>query len=215
MNSLKIHKVIWILLAISIIGTFFVYPALPEEIPLHWNAAGEVDRIGHKINAFLTAGLPLLIVILLSVVPKIDPKRESYQKHGKAYGIIANLLIVFFIGLHWVTLAVALGYSINVGAVVGGGVGILFIIIGNYMGQIRPNYTFGIRTPWTLANEEVWKKTHRLGSWAFIVLGVLFIISGIIANEILFMIIIGALLLFVLGLFIYSYLEYRKIEHTK
>lgn len=209
---MKIHHIIWILIILSIAGTVFIYPMLPEQIPMHWNAAGEVDRMGDKIEAFITAALPLFIAALLYYLPKLDPKRESYQKHKKAYTITSNVVLLFLIGLHWVSMSVALGYSLKINLFVGLGVGLLFIVLGNYMGQIRHNYTFGIRTPWTLANETVWKKTHRLGSWVFIISGILLMIAGIAANAIIFGVMVAVLIIGVMGLFVYSYMEYRKLE---
>jgi len=90
--------------------------------------------------------------------------------------------------------------------------GILFIVIGNYMGQIRPNYTFGIRIPWTLADETVWKKPHRVWSFAFILCGFLFIVAGIINKPYSFYLAMSSLFIVIICIFIYSYLEYKKIH---
>ncbi|OEH87041.1 hypothetical protein BHU72_00885 [Desulfuribacillus stibiiarsenatis] len=209
---MKINKGIWFVIALSIVGTFVIYPSLPEQIPVHWNVKGEIDRYSDKWFAIVTASFPILFAALMIFLPKIDPRRDSYQKHQKAYVIFMNVLLVFFVLLHWVTVGVSLGYEINVGLFIGSAVGVLFIVIGNYMGQIRHNYFFGIRTPWTLANEQVWFKTHRRGGWIFIIAGILFIINGFTGNETL---IIGSLIFLftsIAYITVYSYLEFRKIE---
>ena len=210
--KVKVNIIVWVVIALSILGTIFIYPSLPEQIPIHWNLQGEVDNYGGKVSAFLTALLPLIIAVLLIVIPRVDPRRDSYKKHQKAYEIVVNVLLIFFVLIHWATMLAALGYEINIGLFIGIVVGILFIVIGNYMGQIRHNYTFGIRTPWTLANEQVWVKTHRLGKWVFIISGVLFIINGIVANTIVFIASIIYLIGSLLYLTLYSYLEFRKLQ---
>jgi len=209
---MKLHKYIWGLVVLSVIGTLWLYPMLPENIPIHWNLKGVPDNYGNKLFAVFTAVLPVIMAFLMMFFPKIDPKKESYQKHAKAYGMFMNMLVLFLVVLHWVTIAIALGYKINIVLVVNISIGILFVGIGNYMGQIRHNYFLGVRTPWTLANEQVWVKTHRKASWVFIGLGLLFILNGFWGNETGYVLSI----LFVVGsvvyLYIYSYFEYKRIN---
>ena len=210
--TFKIQKGMIILILISIIATFFIYSSLPEKIPIHWNIKGEIDSYGGKSFVWFTALLPLAIYLLMIYVPEIDPKRESYKKHKKAYEILMNILVPFFIVVHWITIFSAFGHQISIGRIIPIGVGILFIVIGNYMGQIRPNYTFGIKIPWTLANETVWKKTHRVGSFAFILSGLIFIIAGIINKPFSFILAISSIFVALIYTGVYSYLEYKKIH---
>lgn len=210
--TFKIHKGMIILILISIIATIFIYSSLPEKIPTHWNIRGEIDSYNNKSFVWFTSLLPLGIYMLMIYVPEIDPRRESYKKHKKAYKILMNILVPFFIVVHWITIFSALGHQVSVARIIPIGVGILFIVIGNYMGQIRPNYTFGIRIPWTLADETVWKKTHRVGSFAFILSGLIFIIAGIINKPYSFILAISSIFVTLIFTFVYSYLEYKKIH---
>jgi len=210
--TFKIQKGMIILILISMIATFFIYSSLPEKIPMHWNIKGEINSYGDKSFVWFTALLPLVIYLLMIYVPEIDPKRESYKKHKKAYEILMNILVPFFIVVHWITIFSALGHQVSVGRIIPIVVGILFIVIGNYMGQIRPNYTFGIKIPWTLANETVWKKTHRVGSFAFILSGLIFIIAGIINKPFSFILAISSIFVALIYTGVYSYLEYKKIH---
>ncbi|MEA2086612.1 MAG: SdpI family protein [Candidatus Caldatribacteriota bacterium] len=210
--TFKIHKGMIILILISIIATIFIYSSLPEKIPTHWNIRGEIDSYNNKSFVWFTSLLPLGIYMLMIYVPEIDPRRESYKKHKKAYKILMNILVPFFIVVHWITIFSALGHPVSVARIIPIGVGILFIVIGNYMGQIRPNYTFGIRIPWTLADETVWKKTHRVGSFAFILSGLIFIIAGIINKPYSFILAISSIFVTLIFTFVYSYLEYKKIH---
>lgn len=210
--TFKIRKGMIILILISIIATVLIYSGLPEKIPTHWNIRGKIDSYSSKSFIWFTALLPLGIYLLMVYVPEIDPRRESYRKHKKAYKILMNILVPFFIMIHWIVIFSALGYQVSVARIIPIGIGILFIVIGNYMGQIRPNYTFGIRIPWTLADETVWKKTHRVGSFAFILSGLIFIISGIINKPYSFILAISSIFVTLIYTVVYSYLEYKKIH---
>ena len=210
--TFKIHKGIIILILMSIIATAFIYSSLPEKIPSHWNIRGEIDSYNNKSFVWFTSLLPLGIYLLMIYIPEIDSRRESYKKHKKAYKILMNILVLFFIVIHWITIFSALGHQISVARIIPIGVGILFIVIGNYMGQIRPNYTFGIKIPWTLADETVWRKTHRVGSFAFILSGLIFIIAGIINKSYSFVLAMSSIFITLIYTFVYSYLEYKKIH---
>jgi len=206
----KTNKIIISIILISIIATGFIYGSLPDKIPFHWNINGEIDAWTGKIFSWFIAILPLAIYFLMIRIPEIDPKKESYSKHKKAYELLMVILVLSFTMLHWIVIFSALGYQISVSRIIPMGIGFLFIIMGNYMGQIRPNYSFGIKTPWTLANEIVWKKTHRIGGFAFILSGLIFIIAGIINRSYSFILAISSIFLAVIYIIVFSYFEYRK-----
>ncbi|MGO3169307.1 SdpI family protein [Senegalia sp. (in: firmicutes)] len=202
-----------VIILLSFIATIFIYAELPEEIPRQWGLNGEVNSYWGKEAVFFTALIPLILYGLMRFLPKIDPKKESYKKHKKAYNMTIFATIIFLIIIHWISIYASLGNNINMQLLVLLGVGSLFIVIGNYMGQIRHNYFFGIRTPWTLASEVVWKKTHRVGRYAFVITGILFIISAFLPGDISIAIIIGSTIIMVLFPIIYSYLIFKKINN--
>lgn len=212
---MKKDSILIIIALISLIATFFVYGSLPEEIPRQWGADGEVNSYWGKAGIFVTASLPLLLYLLMKLLPKIDPKRESYKKHKKAYNMTIYATVLFMVAIHWVTIYASLGNNINTKLLVNLGVGILFVVIGNYMGQIRHNYFFGIKNPWTLANEEVWNKTHRASRYVFIILGLLIIISAFTPGKISIGLVIGGIIVLLLFTTIYPYLLFRKIKNNK
>lgn len=154
------------------------------------------------------------LIILMGVLPKFDPKKESYGRFQKSYRIVNAALAFFFLLLHIATLAYNLGVPVDVGRLVLIGVGVLFIVLGNYMPKIKPNYFIGIRTPWTLESEAVWNKTHRLGGKVFIVMGILSMLTAFWRGEmrvVLFLVIIvvGNLYLIVQS-FLYEQQEQRN-----
>ena len=203
------------LLTIAVTG--FLYLRLPEQIPMQWGLDGQVNRYGRRSSIWLTASLPLFMYLLMKIVPRIDPRRDSYRKHASAFRVTVVAIIVFMVAIHGIVLAASLGVPVAVDTIVKAGIGVLFVVIGNVLTQVRPNYTFGIRLPWTLASETVWRKTHRLGGPVFVIAGLGFIvvapISGIISIIIPFTLLLGGLI----GLSVYSYVLFdqeRRNDHS-
>lgn len=200
------------LILASLVTGVLVYPHLPEMVPSHWNVRGEVDGYSSKFwGAF---GLPLMnagIYLLMVLAPGFDPRRENYVRFQRAYWYMKLSLVVFFTWLYAVILANSTGYSIPVDKSVITAVGVLFIIIGNFMGQLRHNYFVGIKIPWTLASEEVWRKTHRFASWLWVLSGLVMVFAGLLLGGRRGLVVVIAAVggaVFVPAL--YAYLLYRR-----
>jgi uncharacterized membrane protein len=207
-------KDLWliILMTVSVIGIVLVLPTLPDQIPIHWNVDGEVDNYGSKSSLIYLSLLPFALYLLLTVIPMIDPRKANYEKHDKAYRVTRIGIIMMMMIISWITVLYTLEIISAVDKWIVFLVGVLFLVIGNYMRQIRSNYFFGIKNPWTLSNEIVWKKTHRLGGIAFIFTGLSMMIGSFLSGRVaMVLMFIGiAFILFVST--IYSYLVYRKLE---
>lgn len=208
--KMKSNNTILVLVFLSLLATAMLYQALPEQIPSHWNIKGEVDAYQNKPFVFVTGLLPLGIYLLMKFLPKIDPKRGSYEKHKKAYSITQLLVVLMMITVHWIAIFAALGFDINVGVFVRILIGLMFVIMGNYMGQIRQNYFYGIRTPWALANEEVWKKTQRAGGYTFIMMGILMMVTIVLPPSLAVIVTIVTIFGGLVFMYMYSYLTYKK-----
>ncbi|MDD2482386.1 MAG: SdpI family protein [Lutispora sp.] len=155
---------ILIVIAAFAISLYF-YPMLPDKIPTHWNFKGEIDGYSGKLSgAFLMPFMNLAMYGLFIFLPALDPKKESYKLFESTYIYFRYLFHVFLLGMHIIIMAAALGHDIDTGRLVMLGVSLLFMFMGNVMGRLKHNYFVGIKTPWTLASEEVWTKTHRLGA---------------------------------------------------
>lgn len=217
-DNLNMKPIIWIggiLSLVNFIVGFLAYPHLPDRIPIHWNFAGEVDGWGSPWQgAFLFPIIILAVSLLMVILPKIDPKKKSYAQMGKAYRMIMLILIGFLSIMYYGTLGAALGYFEGIPTLVPFGVGIVFIIIGNYMGKIKHNYFMGIRTPWTLASEEVWYKTHRLAGPLWVVGGLLFIIMSFLAKAFFMKMLFAIIIVITLVPLAYSYVIFKKIEKS-
>lgn len=209
----RIDWILLVIIAAMLITGAIIYPNLPDQVPTHWNAAGEIDGYSSPlVGAF---GIPLLtlgILILLLITPKIDPRKDNYAKFSGVYNLLKVFLVLFMALLYGITLLAAFDQQVNVGLFVKFALGLLFILLGNYFGKIRHNYFFGIKTPWTLANEAVWNKTHRLAGPLWVVAGIVGMIIAFIDHPITFWIFMSCLMVAAIIPTIYSYILYRNIE---
>ncbi len=199
------------LVVLAIIASFYFYANFPEQVPIHWNVAGEVDNYGSRaIGAFLFPGIILGMYLMFLFLPLIDPKKERYNQFRKVYHIFKTILIALMAAIYFIASLNALGYNIEVGVWVPVLVGLLFIVLGNYMGKIKPNWFMGIRTPWTLSSEEVWNKTHRFGGKMFMLGGLLIALNSFLPVNYRLGVFIVAIVLVLLGTVGYSYVVYLK-----
>ena len=155
--------------------SFYFYPRLPEQVPSHWNIRGEVD--GYSSRFFGAFGIPLLslaLYVMFLVLPALDPKRANYHRFASTYNVIRWSVLGLMVLVHALVLLAGLGYNNDAGRVVQPAIALMLILMGNQMGRVKHNYFVGIRTPWTLASEEVWRKTHRMA-------GPLFVVGGLVA----------------------------------
>jgi len=208
---MKMNPFILALLLLSFAGVLLAYPGLPSEIPTHWDMRGNINDYSPKWAILLLAALPVGIYLMMVFLPRIDPKKKSYDLHKRAYEIAKVFITLIMSVLVWISILVSKGVDLDVGLIVSLMVGVLFITLGNYMGQIRHNYFFGIRTPWTLANETVWKRTHRVGGYCFMGMGIFMIVANMLRDHMPSWIMIPAIL-FGAGIpIVYSYFAYKKI----
>lgn len=214
-TTIKIHWILWVIMLGTLVFGLVIYPRLPEQVPIHWNAAGEVDGYGSRFMGAL--GLPLMnlgLVLLLKFMPAIDPKRQNYEKFKPFYQIFIWVFVLFMTGLYFLTMAWALGYRPSIALFTKLGLGIMFMVLGNYMGKVRPNWFFGIRTPWTIENEEVWLRTHRLGGPLMFGAGLITVFLAFFEHPASFFLVIAVILLASLIPTVYSYWLYHRITHS-
>ncbi len=154
-------------------------PRLPARVATHWGLDGSPD--GWSSATVAAFGLPVFMLVLAGVfllLPRLDPLQRAYSERSSPYWVIANVVMAFTAVLHATMLAFALGWPVRIATVAPIGVGLLFILIGALMHRMPPSWFMGIRTPWTLSSDEVWRKTHQLGGVCFAVAGVLLVVAG-------------------------------------
>jgi uncharacterized membrane protein len=193
--------------------SLWAYLRLPADalVPTSWTLGGEVQRYAGKLAGLFTTVATFLVIIgVLFLVPKIEPRRVNLARSAPAYRAMTYAVIVLFAALHAMLVGVALGYPIDVGRVVPLGVGALLVIIGNWLPKVRSNFFFGIRTPWTLTSDYTWRRTHRLGGWVFVLLGIAtMMMAAVLPTAYLTGVILGGMVAAAIGLAAYSYLVWR------
>jgi len=196
---------------LTLVAWLIALPHLPATMPIHWGENGEADGFATKINAMiLTVGIMALIYFIITFIPRIDPRKENYKYFSKTYNILLNAVLLLFFFVNMSTILQGLGYNVPMSYIAPIMAGLVFIIIGNYLQRVRSNYFMGIRTPWTLSNETVWKKTHRLSGKIFFIGGLLILISAFLPDGYKSVIMWGSIVLCVAIPYLYSYLAYKK-----
>ncbi|MEM8758613.1 MAG: SdpI family protein [Planctomycetota bacterium] len=200
-----------LLVAGAILASVLAYPNLPEQVPTHWNAAGEIDGYSGRLTAAIMGpALAAGILLLMWLIPVISPRGFRTDSFQNVVNVIQVMLVAFMVGMGGIILAAGFGHELSVETIVPIATGLLFIVLGNYMGKIRKNFFIGIRTPWTLASDEVWALTHRFGGYLFVIAGALLMVTPLIGLGI--EVVVGASLFAGLGPVVYSFIAYRRIE---
>ena len=184
-----------------------VYSRLPEQVATHFDLQGNPD--GWSSRAFAVFGLPGILLAVNLLIPfalQADPKHKNMS--GALVNIVIWTVPVVSLLCSGLTLGRALGYDLRIEMVLPVFMGVLFILIGNYLPKTKQSYTMGIKLPWTLASEENWNRTHRLAGFLWVLGGAFFIVMSFIGWSLIAFLI--PLALMVLAPTVYSYLLYRK-----
>ena len=201
-------------LVVLVLGMFILgavtWGSAPDRIPVHWNGAGQVDRYGGKFEGLFLLPLMALGAYLLTLfLPRADPLRANYERFGNVYLIIRYAILVLLAAVYVLSVLWVWGVKLDIGTLGLVLVGVLFIVLGNFMGKIQPNWFVGIKTPWTLTSRRSWTKTHRLGGWLFVFVGVVMVASALSNSPEGFALLGPFVVALVALLFVYSYLVWR------
>ncbi len=208
----------YVLISLGMVAAMFLvaawaWPQLPPgaQIPIHWDAAGNPNGYASKeVGLLLVPLLSLGLVGLFAMIPRIEPRRSNLSRSSRAYGVTWLAVIALMLFIQIVTTLVVLGYDLSIRSLALGGTGVLFIVMGNYLGKVRSNFMFGIRTPWTLTSELSWNRTHRLGGKLFVILGSAVVVATLLGQQGLEVaVLIIGLIVVIATLFIYSYRVWR------
>lgn len=188
-----------------------VHPALPQRMASHWNLQGQVD--GWMEKPWGPVMMPLMatgMLALLWLLRRVDPRARNIERFREEWFLVVNLTLLLFAVLEVVMLGHALGWPVRIDTIIPLAIGLLMIGIGNYLPRIRSNWFMGIRTPWTLDNERVWRATHRVGGRTMVAAGVVMMLSALLPPSAR----MGAVFVVaVLGAgvpLVYSYVAYRR-----
>jgi uncharacterized membrane protein len=205
---------ITLIIVLTLAITVLAYPALPDRIPSHWNINGEVDGYSSALWGVLI--VPLIMVALtalLLLLPRVDPLRANYQKFRRYYDGFILVFAAFLFVIQLQILLSGLGYPVSPTVVYPIILGGLFIYLGFLIEHAEQNWFVGIRTPWTLSSEQVWKKTHARGGTLFKIAGVI-AIAGVLFGRYSLWFVLVPVLVVAVYLVVYSYREFQREKGT-
>ena len=205
-KNLKTLIVTSVVILLPILAGVILWNQLPNPMPTHWNASGEID--GWSSKPFAIFGLPLILLAaqwLCVLGTAADPKKNNHPE--KILHLVLWIVPLLSVVMHTFVYLIALGYGVSMEVVMPVLIGVIFTIIGNYMPKCKQNYTIGIKIPWTLDNEENWNKTHRFAGFLWTACGVLIMLTGFIGGVWVFL---PITFLMVLAPIIYSYILHKK-----
>lgn len=189
------------------------YGKLPDQLPAQFSITGEVNTYWTKGSVIsLFAFMGLIFPIAMQFVRNVDPKKDNYKKFENTYKMIRLAIAVLADFLLLLCVSYGLDENIPAGKIATVGLGLLFMVLGNYMPKIKDNYFTGIRTPWTLASPEVWRKTHRFSGFMWTLGGLLITLGAFMPKVLSIVMIIAALLIATLIPFVYSWLISQRIK---
>ena len=201
----------WLLIGWMFALAALTWPWAPDRIPVHWNVAGEIDRYGGKAAGLLVLPSMAMGIYLLTVVlPAVDPGRANYPQFSRAYSVIRLALVALFAVIYGTVHLWIRGRAVSIAALVPLLVGVLFVVLGNQLGKIRPNWFVGIRTPWTLSSKTAWMKTHRLAGWLFVGWGLAIVATSVLGPRWSLPSLITGAVSITIFLPVYSYLVWRS-----
>lgn len=203
----------WWLIGIIIliwIFTFAIFGRLLAKIPMHWNIYGQVDRFGSKHDIFILPVIITVIYLMMLFIPLIDPKRANYGKFAGAYRVVRAVMVIIFMAVYFASAYSALGYRIDVNRM--GNLIIPFMLIGfgSVMGKLYHNYFVGIRTPWTLADGEVWNNTHQLAEKLWLIAGIIGLFASFFGGTWVTVFMFVLLITAVIVPIVYSYITFKN-----
>ena len=214
-SSLTREIIIWLIILIPFAYLGLSWNQLPDRIPVHFNLQGEANGWGSKFSLVgILFATTVLMNLLLLFIPKLDPKGKIENMGGK-YDQMRLLMVLFMAALATFIVYNALSqhsFNPNLLLILIGG---LFIVLGNHFPALKPNYFIGIRTPWTLESETVWRKTHRMGGRLWLIGGIIILAAALLPyNNLRIVILVSTIVTITLIPTIYSFLELRKEQQA-
>jgi immunity protein, SdpI family len=180
-------KLAIVILLIQILLSLYLGLSLPDDVqvPSHWNINGEIDGWSSKWTAILLFPcINVLILLLVIFFPNLSPRyRKNPERFQKILPAFINIIIFFFAVIHIYTLLIAREIVPATGNFILCLIGLMFILLGNLLPKIPSNFYLGIRLPWTLSSEVVWRKTHRMGGWSFSLGGIIMVAIGLFQTS--------------------------------
>lgn len=208
----KSEIIVLFLVALSFIAGIFIYSRMPEQMASHWNSSGQVDGYMSRFwGVFLLPIIFLVMAVLFIIIPRIDPLKSNIQQFRKYFDGFIILIFLFFLYIYGLTIYWNLENNFNMTAFMIPAMAVLLYYCGILINSSKRNWSIGIKTPWTMSSDVVWDKTHRIGGKLFKASGVICLL-GLIWPCCAMWFVLAPILLSTIFVFVYSYLEFKKLN---
>ncbi len=212
--SLKRDLFALLMIAVYILVSLYFYPRLPEQVPFHFNGQGVADDFGSKQNVVWGgAAMMAAMYLLLTFIPFLDPFRKKIEQRYPVFLLFRDLAMGFSAAMAIITFLSAKDGKLQT-ELMALAFGALFIGLGNYLPRLPRNFFFGIRSPWTLASETVWYRTHRVSGTLFVLGGILLCVLSLLRVPFGVTMPVVLVPLVVYTSFIYPYFLFRKLKQN-
>lgn len=191
--------------------TLAAWESLPERVPTHWGVSGEPDAWGSRGTLFILPMTGVFLWGVFTVLPRVGPRQANLERTRETWWLVANVALLMLLALQLVVLGASLGWNIDASRIMLAVTGIFLAVIGNYLPRMRPNWWMGIRTPWTLENDEVWRETHRVGGRWMLGGGILAAGAALLPAPLNFYLFMTIVMLAALVPVVYSYVLWRRL----
>ncbi len=203
------------ILVAMFIAAIVLHPSMPDQMITHWGPSGEPDGYGSKfLGLWLMPIVAAGLYLFMFIIPRVAVYKKNIMKFYQYYFGFKVVFVAFFGMIYLYMILQNLGYQFHFGTAMIPILAILFFYIAIMISKAKRNFFIGIRTPWTLASEKVWDKTHKTGAWAFGALAI-FILIGLIFKKYMLWFVIIPVLAYLVFIFVYSYLLFQKYGKQK
>ncbi len=211
-ETLRKDALLVALVALDVVFGLVAWRFMPARVPIHWGASGQVNGWGPAwVNAFLPPGIAILLYLTFLYIPLIDPHHRNYAAFAGPLRGLRLLVIAFLVVVHVLVVLASLGVGVPMDAAMRAGLPLLFAGIGAFLPGLRPNWFFGIRTPWTLASEEVWTRTHALGGKVWTIGGLVLVPCAFLPGPVGLAVLVAGIAVLVLVPVVYSAVIFKRL----
>jgi len=198
-----------VIIVISFLASFYFYGQMPDQMASHWNSKGEVNGSLGKWSIFLMPVTSLILFLLFLFIIRLDPLKKNIEDFQKDYDLFILVIILFLTYIGALMIVWNLGVHFDAVKAIIPAFAVLLFYVGILLDKSKRNWFIGIRTPWTLSNDTVWRKTNELGGKIFKAFGGVCLIMVLIPEYFGYFMLI--LIPIIIWIYAYSYFEYNKI----
>lgn len=234
----KVRKVeiwMWVVVALQALMTAIVMRCLPLRIPMHFNAQGEVTRIGYKYELYIMLALSAVTALvsrgnMVSLKDKVDKAEDERSKATAetncfVFSLVYLCIILFMVGIEIALMVISFSAVDVSGEFQGIGIftmmmnimmSLMFIALGNVMPKVRRNATFGVKTSWSMYNDETWARSNRIGGKLFVAMGFVSLIVALVVESVYAMaIVFGLVIVVAIASIVVSYCIYSEVKENE